>query len=247
MKRCIFALATLLLYCVLAGAALKPGDFVTQGPTTGKRIALTFDDGPGPNTAKFLDLLDRYHVKATFFMLGDQARHRPAVAKDVADRGHDVGSHTMTHIDYNKRYKYWLSQQVGLDAKEKATALAKADLVRDMRDSRTVIEKETGRKLVILRMPHGIDRPWIKDAAKQTGFVLVNWTYGADWSSTPAELLKQSYVRAIHPGAIILMHDGWPKSDKSLAVAEAVIQAAQKQGYEIVTVSELIGAAAPAR
>jgi peptidoglycan/xylan/chitin deacetylase (PgdA/CDA1 family) len=111
-----------------------------------------------------------------------------------------------------------------------------------MNESRHVIESATGKKLKILRMPHGIDKPWIKAAAKQAGFVLVNWTYGSDWLSTPAEKQIPGYVKAVKPGAIILLHDGWPKSDKSLAITEAVIKAAREKGIEIVTVGELLGA-----
>lgn len=240
------ALLTLFLLCPWwAQAQRKPGDFVTDGPKTGKRIALTFDDGPGPNTSKFLDLLDRYHVKATFFMLGDQVKHRPAVAKDVVARGHEIGSHTMTHINYAKRYHYRRSQVSGPDADAKAVALTKADLLADMRQSREVIETVTGRKLKLLRMPNGIDRPWIKEAARESGFILVNWTFGGDWTSTPTDQLAKSYVHALRPGTIYLIHDGWPKSDKSLAMAEAVLEAARQQGYQVVPVGELIGLSNP--
>jgi peptidoglycan/xylan/chitin deacetylase (PgdA/CDA1 family) len=90
-------------------------------------------------------------------------------------------------------------------------------------------------------MPHGIDRPWIKEAAKETGFILVNWTYGADWLSTPEDQLEKSYINAIEPGAIFLFHDGGSKRDKSLKLTEAVIKAAQEQGYQIVPVGELLG------
>ena len=231
-----------LLIPATAVAQLKPGDFVTGGPTTAKRIALTFDDGPGPNTVKFLALLRKYNVKATFFMLGDQARQRPAIARQVAEEGHEIGNHTMTHINYAARYKYRLSQTAG--SKEKAVELVKADLLADMRQSRQILEKETGAKLRILRMPHGIDKPWIKETARDAGFILANWTYGADWTSpppNPVEELKKSYVHALRPGVIFLIHDGWPKSDKSLSVTEAVIKAAQANGYEIVTLGELIG------
>ncbi len=223
---------------VAAMAAPKPGDFLTQGPTKEKKIALTFDDGPGPNTEKFLDLLDRYQVKATFFVLGEQSRLRPSMLKKISAQGHEIANHTMTHMNYNKRYKARL-QEVG--NADKAAELAKDDLVKDIRDSQRIIEKTGGQKLKIMRMPHGIDKPWIKQAAKETGFVLVNWTYGTDWNSTGAETDIPGYVKAIRPGAVILLHDGWPKSDKSLAITEAVIKAAKEKGFAIVTAGELLG------
>lgn len=212
---------------ILAGP-LAPGSFVTKGPSTVKRIALSFDDGPGPQTEKFLDLLDRYQVKGTFFMLSEQVKYKPRIAKMVVDRGHEAASHTTSHKNYAKL------------AKEKSISEAKVDLLADMANSRKTIEDATGAKLKILRMPHGIDRPWIKEAAKETGFVLVNWTYGADWLSTPEVELRKTYVKAIEPGAIFLFHDGGSKRDKSLALTQAVIEAAKSQGYEIVTVGELL-------
>lgn len=223
-------------------AALKPGDFVTSGPAHEKKIALSFDDGPGPNTDKFLELLKKYNVKGTFFMLGEQARIRPDVAKRVAADGHEIGNHTMTHMDYNKRYKYRLKSNGG--NKDAAVKQVKEDLFIDMKGSRAIIEKIIGEKMQLLRMPHGIDRPWIKDVARQAGFIIVNWSYGADWTSpppNPTESLKKSYVKALHPGVIYLIHDGWPKSDKSLAVTEAILIAAKDQGYTVVTVGELLG------
>lgn len=212
-----------------SAAPLESGSFVTKGPTTAKKIALTFDDGPGPQTQKFLDLLDIYQIKATFFMLSEQVGYKKATAKLVVDRGHEAASHTTSHKNY---------AQV---AKAKSIPEAKAELVADMKASRKTIEAATGSNLKILRMPHGIDRPWIKEAAKETGFILVNWTYGADWLSTPEDQLERSYVKAIEPGAIFLFHDGGSKRDKSLKLTEAVIKAAQEQGYQIVTVGELLG------
>jgi peptidoglycan/xylan/chitin deacetylase (PgdA/CDA1 family) len=239
-KRSLFFL--LIALPVISSAGLKPGDFVTSGPAHEKKIALTFDDGPGPNTEKFLELLKKYNAKATFFMLGDQARIRPDVAKHVAADGHEIANHTMTHMDYNKRYKYRLKENGG--DKDKATVKVKQDLLIDMKGSRAIIEKIIGQQMKLLRMPHGIDRPWIKDVARQAGFILVNWTYGADWSSpppNPTESLKKSYVKAMRPGCIYLIHDGWPKSDKSLAVTEAILIAAKEKGYTVVPVGELLG------
>lgn len=229
----------LLFVAAVASAALKPGDFVTSGSPAEKRIALTFDDGPGPNTAKFLDLLDRYKVKATFFMLSEQVRIRPKIAQLVLERGHEIANHTSRHTNYKVRLK-----QLKKESPELAVEQAQKELVEDMQTSREVIEVVIGKKLSFLRMPHGIDGPWIHEAAKEAGFILVNWTYGADWTSPPPdpiESLKKSYVKALRPGTIYLLHDGWPKSAQSLAITEALIKAAKDQEYKIVTVGELLG------
>jgi len=231
-----FAGAVLTLGCAsLVCAAAKPGDLVTSGPPTGNKIALTFDDGPGPNTEKFLALLDRYHVKATFFVLGDQVRVRPKVLKKTVERGHEIGNHTTQHLNYKARLK-----ELKKESPDTAVESATKELVDDMKKSRETIETAIGKKLVYLRMPHGIDGPWIHAAAKEAGFVLVNWTYGFDWNSQTAEEMIPGYVKSLRPGAIILLHDGWPKSEKSLKIAEAVIKAAKEKKLEIVPVGELL-------
>jgi peptidoglycan-N-acetylglucosamine deacetylase len=237
MRRAIFALAFLAPSLLLAQP--RPGDLVTSGPHTAKRIALSFDDGPGPHTAKYLDLLARYDAKATFFMLAEQVKYRPQIARAVAERGHEIASHTYNHTNYLKTYRS--AAESNPDSPDKAAAQARTTLVDDIKKSRTIIEDATGARLKLLRMPHGVDRPWIKDAARETGFVLVNWTYGADWLVDDTNKLKDAYLKAIEPGAVILLHDGGSKREKSLALTEAVLQSAKDRGFEIVTVGELIG------
>ena len=219
-----------LFWPAVASAAPVPGDFFASGPTDQKRFALSFDDGPGPYTERFLDLLDKYKVKATFFMSGDQVRRRKETAKKVADVGHEVANHTMFHVNYRLRLK-----------KLKDEVKVKEELVQDILDTGFLIDKTTGVQPKILRMPHGIDRPWINEAARETGFVLVNWTYGADWTKKPLEELTRSYQKAVRPGAILLFHDGGGRREKSLALVEAVLKEAKKRGFEVVTVGELIG------
>lgn len=237
MKRIL--LLSLVFSAALVSAAPKPGDFLTNGPRDKKRIALSYDDGPGPETARVLDALDKLGVKATFFMLGELAGLRPATVADVVARGHEPASHTMKHIHYGHRMKAIAKEQALSDAA--AADAARVELVADMKESRRLIEKAAGKPLKLLRMPHGVDRPWIKAAAKEAGFVLVNWTYGADWIKTPTAEMAAAYVKDLKPGAVYLFHDGGRARDKTIAVTEAVVKAAREQGYEIVTVGELIG------
>lgn len=225
------AFISLLCIANVAFAAPKPGDFYVSGKTQEKIIALTFDDGPGPHTGQFLDLLDRYGVKATFFMLGEQVKNKPTIAKRVQERGHEIADHTTRHTNYLKKLK-----ELNGDV-----SLAKQELLADMKKSQEQIKKTTAVDVTLCRMPHGIDRPWIKEVAKEAGVILVNWTYGADWTGESVGELEKGYIKAIKPGAILLFHDGWPKADKSLALTEAVLKAAQEKGYKIVPVGQLLG------
>ena len=96
-----------LILCLFVGlltaapaAALEPGRLYTRGPSEQKQIALSFDDGPGPETPKLLALLDRYSVKATFFVLGEAVQARTDLLRDLARRGHEIASHTTSHRNY---------------------------------------------------------------------------------------------------------------------------------------------------
>lgn len=223
----------------MALQALEPGRLYTRGPADSKRIALSFDDGPGPETTRFLEMLDRYRVKATFFVLGEAVELRGDLVRDIVMRGHEVASHSSTHRNYLQHIR-------SLGSGRTSTAIenqARRDLVADLQRTHTAIQKASSVNVRLLRMPHGVDRPWIKSAARDLGYALVNWTYGADWQPGTREQLLPGYLAAIQPGAILLFHDGGRKRAKSLQLAEAVIRSAQQQGYEIVTVGQLLGVA----
>jgi peptidoglycan/xylan/chitin deacetylase (PgdA/CDA1 family) len=144
----------------------------------------------------------------------------------------------MKHINYLQRFKQLEKE---LSNKEKALDIVRSELMQDMEKSRKVIESASGVKINLCRMPHGIDRPWVNEAAKKNGFVMVNWTYGSDWEKRAEDAQKKDYVNSIKPGAILLFHDGGNKREKTLALTEAVIKAAKEKGYEIVTAGELLG------
>jgi len=218
--------------------ALEPGQLYTRGSAELKRIALSFDDGPGPETPRFLAMLDRNGVKATFFVLGEAVELRGALVREIVERGHEVASHSSTHRNYLQHVRSLAAGRSAAAAEDQA----RRDLLADLQRTHLAIQRAGGVDVRLLRMPHGIDRPWIKTAAREMGYALINWTYGADWQSGSAEQLLPGYLSALQPGAIFLFHDGGRNRSKSLQLAEAVIRSAQQQGYEIVTVGQLLGA-----
>jgi peptidoglycan-N-acetylglucosamine deacetylase len=218
--------------------ALEPGRLYTRGSTESRRIALSFDDGPGPETMKFLAMLDQNGVKATFFLLGEAVELRGAMVQEIVGRGHEVASHSSTHVNYLQHVRGLAAGRSSAAAEEQA----RRDLLADLQRTHLAIQRAGGGNVRLLRMPHGIDRPWIKTAAREMGYTLVNWTYGADWQPGSAEQLLPGYLNALQPGTIFLFHDGGRNRSKSLQLAEAVIRSAQQQGYSIVTVGQLLGA-----
>lgn len=216
------------VFAVLAGISLVKAEtqvFYADGPTGRKAVALTFDDGPGNHTDMILAVLKKYNVKATFFMEGDQLEYHRAAGRAVQAAGHEIGSHLYSHPDF-WHYK-----------KDDYRELWNREADR----SEQVLMKVLGVKPVLLRMPFGYAKPWVKEEARKRGYILVNWTYGADWGKQPQEELAAGYIKRIKPGAIFLMHDGWKKEERTAYAAEALIKELNARGYSIVTVSELLG------
>jgi peptidoglycan-N-acetylglucosamine deacetylase len=212
-----------LMFSSLADTALIPGDLVWKVNTTVPVVALSFDDGPGPYTEKVLDMLKTHNAKATFFMLGELVKTQPQIAQSIVKAGHEPASHTYTHTNFAKT--------------PPETGTPK--LTDSIRKTQDVIEQAVGQRPRYVRMPHGIDRPWIREVAKEQGLVLVNWTFGYDWFNMTREVMAKSYVDQIRPGAIILMHDGG-KRQKTVDVLEILLQALNEKGYQVVSVGELL-------
>jgi peptidoglycan/xylan/chitin deacetylase (PgdA/CDA1 family) len=184
--------------CAAAGlfswGAVAPSSQIF-GPTirrTGdaSAMALTFDDGPNPTvTPSLLDLLDRHRVRATFFLIGRHVRAFPALAKEIAARGHTVGNHTDTH-----------PALTFLPPRRIAEELGRCD---------DAIEAATGRKPRWMRPPFGFRGPQLGGIVRKRGGAgVVMWSAVAwDWKPQPAEPVIQRLRRA-QGGDIVLLHDG---------------------------------------
>ncbi len=205
-------------------AAPVPGDLVWKVTTSTKVVALTFDDGPDKvYTDKILALLKAHNAKGTFFMLGENTIGKDEVIQRVIQQGHQVASHLYSHVNYAK-----VPAETG--AQQLAESVVK---------TQDILEKASGKRPQYVRMPHGIDRPWIREVARQQGVVLVNWTFGYDWFNQSKEDMTRNYTTNVKPGVIILMHDGG-KRQKTVDVLAALLQDLDRKGYQAVTVEELL-------
>lgn len=202
-----------------------PINLFTDGSKNKKAVAFTFDDGPGPKTREILDILKKYNVRVTFFMLGDQVKRYPEIAQEVKKSGHEIGNHTYGHINFF-RYK---------TITDKVKNLLYDEIIK----TEELIQQTCDESTYILRLPHGYCKPWVQSLAKEQGYYLVNWTFGCDWQKISSEKMLQSYLKRIHPGTILLMHDGWPKPP-IVNILPQLIEETQKRGLEIVPVGELL-------
>jgi peptidoglycan/xylan/chitin deacetylase (PgdA/CDA1 family) len=197
--------------------------FYAQGSKDTKKVALTFDDGPGKATEKILGILKENNIKATFFMLGVGVQNDPAIAKTVLASGHEIANHTYEHINF---YAY--------KGEDKAIKIEK-ELLRGEK----IIKDVLGVKPVLVRFPYGYAKPDAIKTAENNGYHVINWSFGADWEKVSAKEMHAKYKKAVKNGAIFLMHD-LPKNDKVLSFLGAFISEIKEAGYEIVTISQLL-------
>lgn len=182
----------------------------------GKKIALTFDDGPHPEyTPKLLDGLKERNVKCTFFLLGENAEMYPDVVKRISEEGHLIGNHTYTHVQLTT-----LSNE-----------MAKKEL--DMTDE--VIYEITGKNVEYVRPPFG---DWNKESTMMDSYIVVLWNIDSrDWVLKNRECIVRNTLPSVKDQSVILMHDSY---QTSVDAALDIIDSLQKEGYEFVTVDELV-------
>lgn len=181
-----------------------------------KKIALTFDDGPHPQyTPEMLSVLKERNVKATFFLLGEEVEKYPEIVKQLQEEGHVVGNHSYKHEQLSKLTMEQACKQVNRTN----------DLIYDI----------TGVYPSYLRPPFG---DWHEKLDCEVNMVEVLWDVDTlDWSSKNHASIVQKVINNVKENDIILMHDGY---ETSVTAAREIIDTLQKQGYEFVTVDEIL-------
>ena len=166
-------------------------------------VYLTFDDGPDPRwTPQLLDLLTSHNTKATFFMIGAQARRYPELVRRVVREGHAIGNHTMTHAHP------W--------------TIGKRRAIAEVRDGAAAIADSAGSTPSLFRPPHGARRRCQIAAAEAQNESVVMWDVSAidwGWLGTSTRIARR--LARVRVGQIVLMHDGaneHNRPDQMLAV-----------------------------
>lgn len=223
-RKLILLMLFINLACV--NRALAAGNFYGSGTTKDKKIAITFDDGPGPATEEILAILNKYNVKAAFFMLGSNVDKRPAMAKEVLAQGHEIGNHSYKHVNLYK-YKKTIPSDI---------------LYQDLSQGATSIYKATGITPRYARIPHGYYRSWVKEIAQKCNVDIVHWTFGWDWKKISDDEMIAKYLKAVKPGAILLFHDGgsYKKRKKTIRILPSIIKKIQEKNYSIVPLEDLL-------
>jgi len=202
-----------------------------RGPQQGKRIALTFDDGPSPPyTEQILDILREHHVTATFFVCGSNVEKHPDLLHRIVAEGHEVGNHTYSHpfVFFKSRRR----------------------IAEEIDRTQAIIEKVAGIHPNIFRPPYGSRWFGLIPTLLERNMRLVLWSAaGYDWKKDVQGITK-SALRQLKPGAVLLLHDGREtrpaaeidRSRTVLALPE-IIAGARRRGYTFAPLKDFLPAA----
>jgi peptidoglycan/xylan/chitin deacetylase (PgdA/CDA1 family) len=216
---------------VAAGAVLLIGGLtghVTRADSlscsVAKCIALTFDDGPSPFDGRLLQILKDNDAKATFFLIGNKVAANPAGAKQIADAGMEIGSHTWEHPN-----------MATLPMEDIAPQFAKAN---------DAIVAATGRTPTLYRPAGGLSTDAVRQTAATFGLGEILWdVIPFDWANdSNTAATRQLLMSQIKPGSVVLFHDTY---SSTVDLVYQFIPVLKANGYRIVTVSELLGSRAP--
>jgi peptidoglycan/xylan/chitin deacetylase (PgdA/CDA1 family) len=198
---------------------LKPATYF-QANVDGRYIAMTFDDGPSPETTpRLLDILKQRNIKATFFMIGQNAERNPEIVKRILAEGHEIGNHSWTHPQLAK--------------------LSDDRVTEEITKTQNAIQNAAGYTPTLLRPPYGSitsrQKEWIES---KFGLSVILWSVDPfDWKRPGASVIEQRILAGAQPGAIILSHDIHKQTVDSMP---DTLDALAAKGYKFVTVSQLI-------
>jgi peptidoglycan-N-acetylglucosamine deacetylase len=191
--------------------------------TSEKVVALTFDDGPWPQTTEaILDTLKKEDVKATFFVIGQPLRSFPEIAKKVVADGHEIANHTVHH---------WYHKMSPLVAQ------------REIDDTNKIILETLNVKTNYFRPPGGVLTNGLVDYAHKLDDAVLMWSAdsGDSQPRRPSpETIVKNVISQTKPGGIILMHDGGGKHENTAKALPTIIKKLRAEGYRFTTITGLL-------
>jgi peptidoglycan-N-acetylglucosamine deacetylase len=206
-------------------AAAEPRITFNSVHVDGPYIAMTFDDGPSAKlTPKLLDLLAAHHIKATFFVIGENVAEYPEIVARAAHEGHEIGNHSWSHPNFAK--------------------MSDEGVRRELRRTEDAIKSAIGARPTLLRPPYGSltarQRRWIHD---EFGYQIILWDVDPyDWKRPGAAVVCNRILKETRAGSIVLSHDIHPGTIEAMP---RTLDQLEAKGFKFVTVSELIRMARP--
>src|SRR5256886_7896314 len=203
----------------------EPGTTFNSVHVDGPYIAMTFDDGPSATlTPKLLDLLAAHHIKATFFVIGENVAEHSEIVARAAREGHEIANHSWSRPNLGKM---------------------SGDSVRSqLQRTDDAIQNATGKRPTLMRPPYGSitarEKRWIHD---EFGYQIILWDVDPyDWKRPGPAVVRNRILKETQPGSIVLSHDIHPGTIEAMP---STFDALEAKGFKFVTVSELIRMAIP--
>jgi peptidoglycan/xylan/chitin deacetylase (PgdA/CDA1 family) len=200
-----------LIVCLFITQSRAESQTVRTLPLKGT-VALTFDDGPHPEfTPQILAILKKYHVKATFFMVGANAKLYPEIVKQVLAEGHAVNSHSLTH--------------------PMLTHLKDTTLNREVGQPQVIINNIIGKKPLCLRYPFGASNEHVRAVIREHGIVPVSMGFNSfDYDRPGTDKIVSWVLKNSYSQQVILLHDGYAKREQTVAALPRIIEGIQAKG-----------------
>lgn len=197
-----------------------PSVLISNGSSKQKQITLTFDAGSDAVGIRILDILEKHHVKATFFLTGKWVEKFPSYARRIVNDGHEIGNHTYSHPD--------------------AVTISSSAFKSDIEKAETIIKKTTGQSPhPYFRFPYGSYNTTSLQAVGEAGYPYsIQWSLDTiDWKQPSIDVIADRIKTGASNGDIILMHIG---SQNTPEAVDQVIPLLKAKGYQLVTLSELL-------
>jgi len=188
--------------------------------TTEPLVALSFDDGPAPDTPQVLEILSKHRAHATFFLIGDRAAAHLDLVGRLRSEGHEVGSHYFT---------------------TRSTVQASDD---DFLANLTRTEEILGLRgpIKLFRPPGGKIRRSQLQLAEDRGYrVVLGSAYPYDGYRPPSAYIRWLVTKNLAPGVIVILHDGIADPSRTVAALDSILTAGERKGLRFVTVGDLLG------
>jgi peptidoglycan/xylan/chitin deacetylase (PgdA/CDA1 family) len=184
-------------------------------PNSENTIYLTFDDGPTPEiTERVLEILDKHHIKATFFCIGDNVRKHPEIVQKILSKQHSVGNHTYSHL------KGWKTPT--------KIYISNTEACRMKLNSQFTIQNSQ-----IFRPPYGKITPWQSFKLRKLGYKIIMWdVLSKDYdTSISAEKCYENVIKNVSSGSIIVFHDSNKAKINILNSLEKTIETLKSKGF----------------
>jgi len=224
----LLGVGAVLYYACAVPTSQLFGPALVRGPREGRRVALTFDDGPAsPFTEQILDILRDRNVPATFFVCGKNVERVPELIRRIHAEGHTLGNHTYSHP-----FLYFLSR---------------VRIAEEIDRTQEAIEKATGYLPKLFRPPYGVRWFGLLPVLRERQMRLVQWSdTGYDWKHG-TEATVRATVKDLGPGAVILLHDGHEarlpgevEQSSTVKALPTIIDRVREAAFEFVPVSEFL-------